>query len=331
MEDKTPVGIREQRMRRKRVNKIRTSIVAGMFIWFLVITVLVVVLFVRLSQLEGKIERLAETVVSVDQSVEHEDRKSGVLSGEEAGAVGPVQDMGRVEHEVGGMEKAPKGGADAEEGAKSGEAPKAYLTFDDGPSESTAEILDILKEKGVKATFFVIGQEGEEAEALYRRIVEEGHTLAMHSYSHKYNEIYASVDAFAEDMNHLQTYLAEVTGVTPTIMRFPGGSSNHVSSLPMTEFIRYAKEKGLTYYDWNVMSGDATGQAYTSGELIENVMKDAVRHHTAVVLMHDAATKAPTVEALAPMIDQLRENGFTLLPIDEDTELVQHITADSVG
>lgn len=319
MEDKTPIGMREQRVRRKRVNKIRTSIVAGVFVWMLIITVLAVVLLVRLFQLEGRLKELEESVISVEQEVNHEDRKSGALSEENAES---VADMNSVEHEIGEA---------IQPEAQDEDTPKAYLTFDDGPSENTARILDILKEKNVKATFFVIGQEGEEAEALYRRIVEEGHTLAMHSYSHKYNEIYASVEAFAEDMNHLQTYLAEVTGVTPTIMRFPGGSSNHVSSLPMSEFIRYANEKGLTYFDWNVMSGDATGQAYTPEQLIQNVMKDAVRYQNIVVLMHDAATKAPTAEALAPMIDQLRESGFTLLPIDEDTELVQHIAADSVS
>lgn len=321
MEDKTPTGLREQRSRRKRVNKIRTSIVTGMFIWMLIVTVALPILLVRLFWLEGKVNELTESIVSVEQEVDNESRKSGAVSGESM--EDSVKDANKVEHEIG--ESA------SQQGDEPGEdSPRAYLTFDDGPSENTARILDILKEKGVKATFFVVGQEGEEAEALYRRIVEEGHTLAMHSYSHKYNEIYASVDAFAEDMNHLQTYLAEVTGVTPTIMRFPGGSSNHVSSLPMEEFIRYTKEKGLTYFDWNVMSGDATGQAYMPEELIENVMKDAVRYRTSVVLMHDAATKAPTADALAPMIDRLREAGFVLLPIDEDTEPVQHIKADGV-
>lgn len=322
MEDKTPTGLREQRSRRKRVNKIRTSIVTGMFIWMLIVTVMLPILLFRLFWLEGKVKELTESIVSVEQEVDNESRKSGAVSSESM--EDSVKDANQVEHEIGEV-PAQQDGAQGEDTPK-----KAYLTFDDGPSENTARILDILKEKGVKATFFVIGQEGEEAEALYRRIVEEGHTLAMHSYTHKYNEIYASVDAFAEDITHLQTYLAEVTGVTPTIMRFPGGSSNHVSSLPMEEFIRYAKEKGLTYFDWNVMSGDATGQAYMPEELIENVMKDAVRYESAVVLMHDAATKAPTAEALAPMIDRLREAGFTLLPIDEDTELVQHIEAGSV-
>ena len=211
-----------------------------------------------------------------------------------------------------------------------GEHPKVYLTFDDGPSENTAKILDILKERNIKATFFVIGQEDEESKALYRRIVDEGHTLGMHSFSHKYDVIYQSLDAFKEDMEHLQSYLEEVTGVTPTIMRFPGGSSNKVSNVNIEELIRYVKERGLTYYDWNVVSGDATSQVYTPDELVANVMDDVVKYDTSVVLMHDSSAKATTVDALLPMIDQLQELGAELLPIDDTTKPIQHIKAEDV-
>lgn len=211
-----------------------------------------------------------------------------------------------------------------------GEHPKVYLTFDDGPSENTAKILDILKERNIKATFFVIGQEDEESKALYRRIVDEGHTLGMHSFSHKYDVIYQSLDSFKEDMEHLQSYLEEVTGVTPAIMRFPGGSSNKVSNVDIEELIRYVKEQGLTYYDWNVVSGDATSQVYTPDELVANVMDDVVKYDTSVVLMHDSSAKATTVDALRPMIDQLQELGAELLPIDDTTKPIQHIKAEDV-
>ena len=208
---------------------------------------------------------------------------------------------------------------------------KIYLTFDNGyENGNTPMILDILKEKNIKATFFVTGQEEEEAKALYQRIVDEGHTLGMHSFSHKYDVIYKSLDAFVEDMNRLQTYLEEVTGVTPTIMRFPGGSSNQVSNVDIKELIRYVKEQGITYYDWNVVSGDATSQVYTPDELVANVMDDVVKYHTSVVLMHDSSAKASTVEALQPMIEQLQNLGAELLPIDETTKPIQHIKAEDV-
>ena len=204
------------------------------------------------------------------------------------------------------------------------------MTFDDGPSENTEKILDILKEKDVKATFFVIGNADESAKELYQRIVAEGHTLGMHSYSHKYSVIYQSLEAFQNDFHQLRTYLTEITGVEPQIMRFPGGSSNQVSNTDMKEFIRFLKEKGITYYDWNVASGDATSQAYTPDELVENVVHDVTAYETSVVLMHDSSPKATTVEALEPMIDKLQQMGAEILPIDETTEPVQHITAENV-
>ncbi len=211
-----------------------------------------------------------------------------------------------------------------------GEHPKVYLTFDDGPSENTSKILDILKERGIKATFFVIGQEDEASKELYQRIVTEGHTLGMHSFSHKYDVIYKSLESFQEDMEHLRSYLEDVTGVTPTIMRFPGGSSNQVSNVDIRELIHYVKEQGITYYDWNVVSGDATSQVYTPDELVANVMEDVVKYDTSVVLMHDSSPKATTVDALGPMIDQLQELGAEILPIDETTKPIQHIDAEDV-
>ena len=104
---------------------------------------------------------------------------------------------------------------------------KVYLTFDDGPSDHTDEILDILKKNKVRATFFVVGKETEHAKKMYRRIILEGHTLGMHSYSHNYDQIYASVGAFSKDLMKLQKYLYDLTEVKSYIYRFPGGSSNH--------------------------------------------------------------------------------------------------------
>lgn len=177
----------------------------------------------------------------------------------------------------------------------------------------------------------MIGKEDEESRALYQRIVAEGHTLGMHSFSHKYSVIYDSLEAFEEDVNHLRSYLAEITGEEPDIIRFPGGSSNQVSNTDMTEFIHYLNQEGITYYDWNVASGDATSQAYTADELVQNVITDVEKYDTSIVLMHDAATKGTTVDALGPMIDQLQTMGVELLPIDENTKPIQHIPADSVN
>ena len=203
-----------------------------------------------------------------------------------------------------------------------------YLTFDDGPSTNTQQILDILKQYNVKATFFVIGKTDDLSKEMYKKIVEEGHTLGMHSYSHKYSVIYDSMSAFEQDFNQIHDYLKEVTGVDCKYYRFPGGSSNQVSNSDMREFIRYLNDRGITYYDWNVSSGDATSQAYTADELIQNVMGDVTKYKTSVVLMHDSAVKPATVEALPALIEQLQGIGAEILPIDENTATVHHVSID---
>lgn len=319
MEEKTANGFGEQQMRRRRINKIKMSILIGAGIWIIILSVLMVAMFVKLVFLENKLDRLEESIISVEKVVEEQKRES--IGSSQEGDSESISDNNTAGDSNGQGVNMP---ADAQEPRK------VYLTFDDGPSENTAKILDILKERNIKATFFVVGFDDEASRELYQRIVAEGHTLGMHSYSHKYDMIYKSLNAFKEDMSHLQSYLEEVTGVTPKIMRFPGGSSNHVSNVDMKELIRYTKEEGLTYFDWNVESGDATSQAYTPDELVQNVMTEVVKYNTSVVLMHDTSAKAATVEALVPMIDQLQEMGAELLPIDENTELIQHIPVDSV-
>lgn len=204
---------------------------------------------------------------------------------------------------------------------------KVYLTFDDGPSSNTIEILDILAEYGVKATFFVNGRTGKTAETAYRRIVEEGHTLAMHSYTHNYGVVYESVESFADDFQKLQEYLFEMTGVRCTYIRFPGGSSNEVSTVDMKEFIRYADEQGWIYYDWNVSADDAIGMELTAEDILEKCMTGINKYAEATVLMHDLGSKNATVEALRLLIEEvLAMENTELLPITEETIPVQHIT-----
>lgn len=201
---------------------------------------------------------------------------------------------------------------------------KVYLTFDDGPSRNTDKILDILNEYGVKATFFVVGKDGFEEQ--YQRIVAEGHTLGMHSYSHKYQEIYQSLDSYVKDLNQIQSYLYEMTGENSTIVRFPGGSSNSVSHVDMHELISYLNQHGLTYYDWNVSSADAGKGYIDAGQIVNNVMNNVMKYDSAVILMHDSADRNSTVEALPTIIEKILESENTvLLPISDETTPIQHI------
>lgn len=205
---------------------------------------------------------------------------------------------------------------------------KVYLTFDDGPSSNTDQILDILKDYDVKATFFVVGKTDERSVKAYQRIIEEGHTLAMHSYSHRYDEIYESKEAFARDLNSLQEYLYETTGVWPRIYRFPGGSSNTVSKVDMQELIEYLTDIGITYFDWNVASGDAVSRTLPAETIVNNCLSGIEKQKESVILMHDASNKGTTIEALPRIIEAIQEQeDAELLPITDETVPVQHIAA----
>lgn len=201
---------------------------------------------------------------------------------------------------------------------------RVYLTFDDGPSSNTDTILDILDQYGVKSTFFVVGKDNYNDQ--YKRIVEDGHTLAMHSYSHVYRDIYQSVDAYSQDLSKLHNYLYELTGVDCNIVRFPGGSSNTVSRIDMKELVEYLDEQGMVYFDWNVSSGDAVHGYISPQQIADNVLNYVDKYNNAVVLLHDAGDKDTTVDALPLIIEKILESENTvLLPITEETVPVHHL------
>lgn len=209
---------------------------------------------------------------------------------------------------------------------------KVYLTFDDGPSSNTEAILEILDRYGVKATFFVVGKTDEHSQEMYRRIIEAGHTLGMHSYSHRYGEIYASTEAFTEDLEKIRGYLYEMTGQTSCFYRFPGGSSNALSSTDVQELIDVLDERGILYFDWNVVNGDAGSVKLSAAQLADNVTNNMERYRTAIVLMHDAAGKPATVEALPTIIERILQMDQTvILPITEDTARIQQVKAEEVS
>lgn len=318
-------GLKKERNRRKRIAAIRKMIMFTVAIWFLLSMVICIGLLLKVRAMESKLNYLLDNfTVSGQMDAESKNtvskaEESQYFDLEQTTEAIDLEENYEIVHAVNQEEN--MAGPD--------DVHKVYLTFDDGPSSNTVQILDILKENDVKATFFVIGREDEASKALYQRIVDEGHTLAMHSFTHKYSTLYSSMEAFEEDFSRIQNYLYEVTGKESLFYRFPGGSSNHVSNENMKEFISFLNRRQITYFDWNVSSGDATSQAYAPEELIENVMEDVKKYKTSVVLMHDSVTKTSTVKALGPMIQELKNMGARLLPIDESTTVVQHIAAAS--
>lgn len=203
----------------------------------------------------------------------------------------------------------------------------AYLTFDDGPSENTVKILDILDKYDVKATFFVIYHRGMKSR--YQEIVNRGHTIALHSYTHTYSKIYKSEEDYFKDLNQIHDYVEDVTGVDSHIIRFPGGSSNTVSNKYNRGIMKKLKEsvteKGFVYHDWNVDSTDAKGKNRKASLLLQNVKSGVGKKKTIDVLMHDTGkSKVTTVEALPSIIEYLSDQGFSFEALTEETEPIQH-------
>lgn len=292
--------------RSNRVKRLKKLILGTIALAILIPIIACVILFVKVNNLQKQVLQLTE------KSEEKFDELSGIYTTSE-------------------VISSKKEGADSQKEAEHLEeenVKKIYLTFDDGPSTNTDKILDILDEYQVKATFFVVGKTDEKSKALYQRIVEEGHTLGMHSYSHSYQEIYASREAFVSDINKLQEYLYELTGVWPRIYRFPGGSSNTVSSVDMQELIQYLSDMGIVYYDWNVASGDAVSKQLPVSTIVNNSLSQIDNLDESVILFHDAAEKRTTVEALPQIIEAIKEReDAVILPITDDTVPVQHRVA----
>lgn len=186
-----------------------------------------------------------------------------------------------------------------------------YLTFDDGPSENTMKILSILKKYNAKATFFVTANGKTE---YMKNIVDAGHQIALHSYTHNYKTIYSSVDAYFNDLNKLHSLVLEKTGVDTKLIRFPGGASNTVSASYckgiMSVLTKKVEEQGYKYFDWNVSSGDADGNGIAPSKLISNVKRESKGVDRCVVLMHDTLAKSTTVSALDSICSYYKSQGY---------------------
>ena len=290
----------EAAYRKKRVKRIKKIIVGTAIVLLLLPTIMCLFLLVKVHSLEKQIE----TITKVSDS--------GVVKAQEKEVK---------------TAKAPKKASTAEPTIKPTDdttTKKVYLTFDDGPGSQTGKILDILKKNHVKATFFVTGKEDASSKKIYQRIVKEGHTLAMHSYSHIQDVIYDSKEAFEKDLKQINRCLYEATGVHTKFYRFPGGSSTQNTSLSIQNFIDVLKKNHYLYLDWNVISPDINNANATKEQVVTGVMQGVDAYDTAVVLMYDVADKPMTVKALPSIIKQIKAKNYELLPVDESMILIQH-------
>lgn len=310
--------------RRKRVQRLKKMIIGVVAVGLVIPLLCCIYLFCRLHAIDDTLERLEQRLEELASENQALQTALQQLS-EEKNALQQTEQS--QENVSANTVEAPN---DMSESAGNGdgqeEIHKVYLTFDDGPSRYTNDILDILDRYHVKATFFVVGKEGTDAEEALQRIAEDGHTLGMHSYSHKYKELYASPDSFQADFEQIRDYIYQATGVESVYYRFPGGSSNTISEVDMHEFIDYLEAQGVEYYDWNVSSGDGGSRKLSVDTLLENCTKDLDTRERSIILLHDSAEKPTTVEALPEIIENILQRPDTvILPITENTDPVHHV------
>ena len=305
--------------RRKRVQRLKKMIIGIVAAGIVIPLLCCVYLICRLPTIDGTLKTLEQRLDELD--IRNQELQTLLQQLQEQKST-PVQTPQIQEDSPGAEASEPV----AEESFGQEEIHKVYLTFDDGPSIYTNDILDILDSYNVKATFFVVGKEGTNAEEALQRIVDEGHTLGMHSYSHKYKELYESMDSFTQDFARIRDSIYQATGVESVCYRFPGGSSNTISEIDMHDFIDYLDSQGVEYYDWNVSSGDGGSMKLSTDTLLENCTKDIDTRDTSIILLHDSAEKPTTVEALPDIIENILARPDTvILPITENTRPIHHI------
>jgi len=205
---------------------------------------------------------------------------------------------------------------------KTNDTKTAYITFDDGPSSTTTKILDILKKRDIKATFFVVtGDYNAPNLDLLKQINDEGHALGIHSHSHIYKEIYDSKESFLKEINDSFNIIYEKTSVKPTVIRFPGGSINKFNSDIYEDITSEVLNRNFRYYDWNVSFEDAKNDA-TVDEIYQNVLDGIEKNNEndLVILAHDRANNNNMLEALEKVIDVLESYDYSFDKLDNSVE-----------
>lgn len=197
-----------------------------------------------------------------------------------------------------------------------------YLTFDDGPSENTVKILDILKQYDAKATFFVIGNSlCEENRPIIERIVAEGHAIGLHAHNHVYEKFYASDTSYLKDYDKLYQLLKEEYGIETALFRFPGGSACKYNYGKGKEYVSQMRERGFACFDWNVTGEDSVGTP-TVESIQKNVFSRVFEYEKPVVLLHDSCIADATPEALPQILEKLKAKGYDFASLEHRQEYI---------
>ena len=301
---KSKEGVKAVVDRKKRVQRLKKIILAIIAVFLILPSLFCIILAVKIGNLERQIKELK---TETHKSLEIVWNEKDVLASEEPG------------NEYSGENEVI---TEEDNGLK-----KVYLTFDDGPSIYTKDILDILKRYNVKATFFVTGMNTPLYDEYLQKILDDGHSLGIHTYSHVYSDVYESLESFQTDFNKMRDYIKQQTGEDIKLYRFPGGSGNNVVSAQNRDRImEWLEAEGIVYFDWNVSSGDAENRILSAETIANNCIEGVKKCNTAIVLLHDAGGKKSTIEALPLIIEGINQLDDTiLLPIDEETVTIQQI------
>ena len=187
----------------------------------------------------------------------------------------------------------------------------AYVTFDDGPSEITPGILDTLKKYDAKATFFLIGEEiTEEREEIVKREIKEGHSVGVHTYCHKKEEIYCNKEYFWSDFEKCKTRIEEVIGKPVSLHRFPWGSNNGYVCPIVDNLMEELQKKKITSFDWNVSGEDSVAVGVPMASIYQNVKKDLDKYDSPIILLHDSNTMKNTAAVLPEILEMIKEKGY---------------------
>ena len=304
--------------REKRVAKLKKMIIGLVITLIAIPTILCIVLVVKLVVIKGKVNNILDEKSKLENTTEYSEESSSSSGEDTSEQVTQSNTEDTTQQSTEEQTTTPVVVEPLPDGKY------AYLTFDDGPSANTIQILDILDNYGVKATFFVNGHTGEVMEERYKAIVDRGHAIALHTYSHDYSNVYGGLDKFEQEIVSLRNYIKEVTGVDTTLFRFPGGSSNSRTD-DIKPYIQWLNDNGYSYWDWNCSSGDATGTKPSAEQIVANCLVQAdAGYKNLVILMHDTKPKDTTVEALPALIEALQARGYEIIAIDERSTPVQH-------
>ncbi len=198
-----------------------------------------------------------------------------------------------------------------------------YFTFDDGPSKYTYGFLDYLKKNNAKATWFVVPDESDWCRDALKAIAADGHTIGVHSLTHDYNKIYASVEAYLDDFHAAWQIIRDATGQTPQIFRFPGGSKNDFNGDTRDAIIKEMTRRGFRFYDWNVESGDVDGANWQ--QMYNSIPRDCHSVKRPIILMHDSAGTENALYVIDDVLKVLKAEGYKFDSIQDDTEPIQFI------